>query len=176
MLYQTNWIRKAFTLPFYKKNEAEKQAKFKPGKNNFTEIKDQSSLKPFVNSDGVTFVQWSDYAFALPTAFVPLIKQMFSHLRVIKLGTECGEITRKGLQPNEALALSPSLINDTIQQFDLTKEQALMYLKGETFPLEGKQGYGIMQFEGTNLGWIKHLGNRFNNLYPKDWRIRMRIN
>lgn len=165
-----------FYIAVLQKTEAEKQAKFKPGKNSFTEIKDQSSLKPFVNSDAVTFVQWSDYAFALPTAVVPLIKQLFSHLRVIKLGTECGELTRKGLQPNEALALSPSLINDTIQRFELTKEQALMYLKGETFPLEGKQGYGIMQFEGTNLGWIKHLGNRFNNLYPKEWRIRMRIN
>lgn len=165
-----------FYIAVLQKKEADKPAKFKLGKNTFTELKDLSSLLPFVSPNDTSFVQWSDYAFALPSPFVPLIKQLFSQLRVIKLGTECGELTRKGLQPNEALALNPELLNPSIQRFDLTKEQALMYLKGETFPLQGKQGYGIMQFEGTNLGWIKHLGNRFNNLYPKEWRIRMRIN
>lgn len=165
-----------FYIAVLQKKGDEKQAKLKLGKNNFTELKDVSSLQHFVKNDAVTFVQWSEYAFALPTQFVPKIKQLFSHLRVIKLGTECGELTRKGLLPNEALVFDDQLIQTSTQRFALSKEQALMYLKGETFPLEGKQGYGIMQFEGTNLGWIKHLGNRFNNLYPKEWRIRMRIN
>ncbi|MBM3453438.1 MAG: hypothetical protein FJX84_09915, partial [Bacteroidetes bacterium] len=30
-------------------------------------------------------------------------------------------------------------------------------------------------YKGQGLGWINHLGNRFNNLYTKEWRIRMRI-
>ncbi|QLH34488.1 MAG: hypothetical protein HWD62_05535 [Cyclobacteriaceae bacterium] len=23
------------------------------------------------------------------------------------------------------------------------------------------------------MGWVNHLGNRTNNLYPSNWRIRM---
>ncbi|MBO5818715.1 MAG: hypothetical protein J6R21_03345, partial [Bacteroidales bacterium] len=34
------------------------------------------------------------------------------------------------------------------------------------------RGYAILQYEGQNLGWIKNLGNRANNLYPNEWRIR----
>jgi hypothetical protein len=25
------------------------------------------------------------------------------------------------------------------------------------------------------LGWVKNIGNRCNNLYPNNWRIRMEI-
>jgi NOL1/NOP2/fmu family ribosome biogenesis protein len=57
----------------------------------------------------------------------------------------------------------------------VTKNQALHYLKGETFSLEGEKGYTLISYENQILGFIKHLGNRFNNLYPKEWRIRMKI-
>ena len=46
---------------------------------------------------------------------------------------------------------------------------------GDTFSLLGNQGFQLMTFQNESLGWIKHLGNRFNNLYPKEWRIRMNI-
>jgi NOL1/NOP2/fmu family ribosome biogenesis protein len=67
------------------------------------------------------------------------------------------------------------LQSEQLSKVELTKEQALLYLKGETFHLEVNVGYHLMCFEHTVLGWIKHLGNRFNNLYPKENRIRMRI-
>ena len=62
-----------------------------------------------------------------------------------------------------------------LQKIELSKEQALHYLKGETFDLKGERGYNLVTYQNIPLGWIKHLGNRFNNLYPKEWRIRMRI-
>ena len=33
------------------------------------------------------------------------------------------------------------------------------------------RGWAIVQYEGMNLGWIKLLGNRTNNYYPREWRI-----
>jgi NOL1/NOP2/fmu family ribosome biogenesis protein len=32
----------------------------------------------------------------------------------------------------------------------------------------------MVTYEGLPLGWIKNIGNRINNYYPKDWRIRMK--
>jgi len=89
--------------------------------------------------------------------------------------TTIGEITQKGFVPSAELALNPSL-NAMNACINVTEKEALNYLHGDTFKLEGTSGYQLVCFEQTPLGWIKHLGNRFNNLYPKEWRIRMDVN
>ena len=30
----------------------------------------------------------------------------------------------------------------------------------------------LVTCDGLPLGWCNHLGNRINNLYPQEWRIR----
>ncbi len=144
-------------------------------KSSLTRIKAENWMNDWVSTDESEFVQWNNYLFAVPSGKLELIENLHSKLRIIKLGTELGEISRKGLIPNEALALSVGLLSNQFPDIALSKDEALHYLKGETFTLSGKQGFNTVSFEGTKLGWIKHLGNRFNNLYPKEWRIRMRV-
>jgi hypothetical protein len=31
----------------------------------------------------------------------------------------------------------------------------------------------MFTYLGHPLGWAKNIGSRFNNSYPKEWRIRM---
>ena len=100
---------------------------------------------------------------------------MKENLKIIHFGTEIGEISRKGFIPHELLPFS-ILINNQLPKIELNKQQALQYLKGETFSLIGEKGYCLITHKNQVLGFIKHLGNRFNNLYPKEWRIRMKIN
>lgn len=138
-------------------------------------VKDEKELKAFAQLDEKNVVQWNDFVFAIPADFTETIFFLHHHLRVIKLGTELGELTRKGLIPHEALALDPSTRSEQLPTIALTQEQALAYLHGDTFPLEGKHGFAMVTFHNEPLGWIKHLGNRFNNLYPKEWRIRMDV-
>jgi len=57
----------------------------------------------------------------------------------------------------------------------VSRQEALEYLHGDTFSLSGTPGFQLIRFENEALGWIKHLGNRFNNLYPKEWRIKMDV-
>lgn len=33
----------------------------------------------------------------------------------------------------------------------------------------------MLTYRGVALGWAKNLGNRCNNLYPSEWRIRMQV-
>ncbi|MNU73470.1 Ribosomal RNA small subunit methyltransferase F [compost metagenome] len=150
------------------KNKAKK-------KSSLTRIKAESWMNEWISTDESEFVQWNNYLFAVPEGKLELIENLHHKLRIIKMGTELGEISRKGLIPNEALALSNGLLSSQIPTIELSKEEALHYLKGETFNLNGTHGFNTVSFEGTKLGWIKHLGNRFNNLYPKEWRIRMRV-
>jgi 16S rRNA C967 or C1407 C5-methylase (RsmB/RsmF family)/NOL1/NOP2/fmu family ribosome biogenesis protein len=144
-------------------------------KSALTRLKRESLYSEWIGDSKADLVQWNNYVFAIPEGTSELVETLHSQLRIIKLGTELGEISRKGLIPHEALVFDPGILSGKIPDISLTREQALHYLKGETFSLEGKQGFNTVSFEGTKLGWIKHLGNRFNNLFPKEWRIRMRI-
>ena len=55
----------------------------------------------------------------------------------------------------------------------LTREQALSYLRTEALMLGGVPlGLVLMTYEGVPLGFAKNVGNRLNNLYPNEWRIR----
>ena len=95
-------------------------------------------------------------------------------LHWMKRGTLIAIEQRKGWQLEIELALNFSLHPD-IPSIELSKQESLQYLHGDTFPLEGKQGYTLLTHEGQRIGIIKHLGKRFNNSHPKEWRIRMNI-
>lgn len=132
-------------------------------------------LKELYQSAENTVVQWKEFLFSVPTDFLEDIYYLYAHMHTIKLGTEIGEVTQKGWNPKEGLALNPRIQNIEIQRLELSLEQALSYLHGDTFSIDAKQGYYLMTYKQEPLGWIKHLGNRFNNLYPKEWRIKMRL-
>jgi len=56
---------------------------------------------------------------------------------------------------------------------ELSKEQALRYLARESIVLDGAPlGVLMVTYGGLPLGYVKNIGNRANNLYPKKWRIR----
>jgi len=140
-----------------------------------TRVKDKTPFQELADLTHCEVLQWNDYTFALPEAFAEEAIFLQHHLRTIKLGTELGETGRKGLIPHEALSLCPQLLQASIPRIPLTLEQALSYLHGDTFAIDGQHGFSLMTYENEPLGWIKHLGNRFNNLYPKEWRIRMKL-
>ena len=50
---------------------------------------------------------------------------------------------------------------------------AISYLRREAMPLDTQQrGIALITYNSTPLGWVKCVGNRANNLYPQEWRIR----
>ena len=57
---------------------------------------------------------------------------------------------------------------------ELTYAQALAYLRHEALVLPPDIPRGIVNvcFMGQPLGLAKNIGNRANNLYPKEWRIK----
>ncbi|MCE3295925.1 MAG: hypothetical protein K0R65_1639 [Crocinitomicaceae bacterium] len=147
-------------------------AKFKAG-NQLKTVRDISFLENYTDTRDKTILEWNNILFSVPQRFTAEIREIHQQLRIQKLGTELGTAIRGELQPDQALALSVDCRYP--QRIELSKDQALHYLKGETFDLEGERGYQLVTYQNVPLGWIKHLGNRFNNLYPKEWRIRMRI-
>jgi NOL1/NOP2/fmu family ribosome biogenesis protein len=88
---------------------------------------------------------------------------------------QLGSPSAKEWIPSHEIALSIDR-NNSLPSFDLSKEQALKFLKKENFETTDlPKGWLLLTYQGLGLGWIKSLGNRFNNYLPKHWRIRMEI-
>ncbi len=94
-------------------------------------------------------------------------------VRIISAGVEIGEVKGKDLIPAHALAMS-SAMSHPFPEVELTKDDALRYLAREAIalPNDTPKGYVTVAYNGYPLGFMKHLGNRSNNLYPQEYRIR----
>ena len=59
-------------------------------------------------------------------------------------------------------------------QAELSYEQAIGYLRKEAVVLDSSvpRGYILLTYKKIPLGFAKNIGNRANNLYPQEWRIR----
>ena len=92
-----------------------------------------------------------------------------------KTGLALGMPAAKEWIPAHDVALSIDRFRN-IPILEVDRERALKYLKKEEFTaLPETKGWQIVTYGGRGLGWIKGLGNRFNNYLPKHWRIRMDI-
>jgi len=117
-------------------------------------------------------VRQNNLAYLRSAALGHALSQLKTPLRIMKSGITVAESTAKGWVPQHDL----SMTTHRIPAIDCSKQEALMYLRGETFPIPPyPAGYYVLRYQGFNLGFIKHLGQRFNNLYPKTWRIRMHL-
>lgn len=95
-------------------------------------------------------------------------------LRVLSDGNPQPTIKGKDAIPSHAEALLTSLDPNKYNKVELSKEQALNYLRREAIvlPPDTPKGFVIVCFDEHPLGFVKNLGNRANNLYPQEWRIR----
>ncbi len=116
-----------------------------------------------------------DDLMAYPHGLVPLLSQLRSlKIPIVTAGIPVATIKGKSIIPQTALALSTSFNADSFDCIELNDEQCLSYLKREALSFENHYsvGYKVVHHGGIPLGFIKYLGNRSNNLYPTEWRIR----
>lgn len=92
----------------------------------------------------------------------------------LEVGTVIGEPKGKQLIPSAEWALQLAC-NKSFPHLEVDRDTALAFLRKATPPLPGlPRGWAVIRHQGLNLGWVKGLGNRYNNYYPKQWRIRMK--
>lgn len=109
-----------------------------------------------------------------------LPKSVRSHLNAVKLfhvlsdGIPQPETKGKEKIPSAAQALSIATPQNAYPRVELPLEQAQKYLHRESFvlPAQTPRGFVCVTYRGQALGFMKNLGDRANNLYPKNWAIR----
>ena len=111
---------------------------------------------------------------AFPLSYQTDLALLTARLNVIHAGIPLCTFKGKDTIPAPALALSTALNRDAFPSIDTDLTTAIAYLKREAIPTgsDMPRGYLLVTHRHIPLGWVKNIGNRANNLYPPEWRIR----
>jgi NOL1/NOP2/fmu family ribosome biogenesis protein len=122
-----------------------------------------------------TFIIRNESIQFLPKSKTPEIDLLVKNLRVIVAGTYAAAVKHNKLIPEHPLALSTEINTDHFNIIPVSIEEALQFLRKDAISFQGTQkGFALVMYEGVPIGWVNVLDNRLNNLYPSEWRIRMR--
>lgn len=134
----------------------------------------KTDLSWLARPDAFEAVSRRDEFAAIPKAWKPVYDVAERHLRVLSAGVGLGEVKGRDIIPSQALALSVALNRPAFSSVELGYAQAICYLRKEPVPLpaDTPRGYVLMTYRGVPLGFEKNIGNRANNLYPAEWRIK----
>ncbi|MDR1523805.1 MAG: rRNA cytosine-C5-methyltransferase [Tannerella sp.] len=121
--------------------------------------------------------QTAGYIYALPGIHKNTCALLAGTLNIISAGIRLGELKGNDFTPSVSLALSTEINPEAFFSVELSYENALKYLQKEAIVLPGNtpKGYILVTYGKTPLGFVKNIGNRANNLYPPEWRIRKKI-
>jgi NOL1/NOP2/fmu family ribosome biogenesis protein len=114
-----------------------------------------------------------DSYFWVNDSFQTTFEYLTRFLNIKYFGIELGKFNKNQFIPNHEWAVS--IFNkEGFEKFEMDKDLAISYLKKNDIIPDGlPEGWVLATYSGIPLGWLKNLGNRVNNYYPKDWRIRM---
>ncbi|MEB2779046.1 methyltransferase RsmF C-terminal domain-like protein [Algoriphagus persicinus] len=95
------------------------------------------------------------------------------HLSLKYFGVELGKKQKNDWIPNHEWAVSV-LPKNNFPTHALSEKRAIEFLRKNNFEIDDLPiGWVLITYKNLPLGWIKNLGHRVNNYYPKEWRIRM---
>lgn len=164
-----------FFIAVLQKKESQVATRLKASKNIFSKpLKVTAAYHDWLKDQLQLFLQFKDYLLAFPESLKSEIEFISSQLKIVSAGTTVGTIKHDKLIPDHALAMSIHLEKTKFPIINVSKEQALFYLRKEVFWKDGlAKGFSLIEYEEITLGFVNVLDNRMNNLYPAEWRIRM---
>lgn len=127
-------------------------------------------------AEGYEFFIKNESVYALPSALKDDMWQAGQDLYALVPGIEVAVMKGRDWVPAHALAMSAALNRDAFCSVEVTRQQALAYLHCDAVRLDdAPRGIVLLTYKNIPLGFAKNIGNRANNMYPQEWRIRNSI-
>lgn len=118
----------------------------------------------------------SEMVIAVPENLWNDISLLEGSLHLLASGCAAGTFKGKDFVPDADLALSMAIAEGAYPVAEVDRDTALAFLHRDAVRLpEAQKGFVLIRYEGVNLGFVKNIGNRCNNLHPQSRRIRMNI-
>ena len=119
----------------------------------------------------MSFRYVGDVVYGYNSAVMEDVTQLSESLSVVYSGVAMGQIFKGTLKPEHSLALFVGRNRDVVTEVELSLEDAQNYLRRQD--IDAKQfseGVNVVTYKGVAIGFIKRIGARCNNMYPKDLR------
>jgi len=130
-------------------------------------------LKP---DGGYGFFIKNESVYALPMEQADDMWQAGQELYPLVPGVEVAMLKGRDWVPAHALAMNSALNRDAFRCVEVTRQQALAYLHCDALRFDDvPRGIVLLTYQNIPLGFAKNIGNRANNMYPQEWRIRNSI-
>lgn len=126
----------------------------------------------FSFSDERLIIEYKDNIYSCPKNWFDEIKKLNTILYFTYFPTRIGKLKANKIIPHQAYLLSIHS-NPNFECIEIENENILKYFATQTFAINNQnKAVQIFQFNNNNIGFINNIGNRFNNLYPIEWRIK----
>lgn len=165
-----------FFISVLRKTDIETAYRFqKKTKNIPMKVPDSLSfVRNWIERDNSDFQMVRDTIVSFPSHWKSELAALRDSLKIVGFGLPLAEIKGKNTVPAHELAISPILNKNSFEYCELDLAEALRYLRKDEIKTGSESaGWQIVRFRQIPLGFIKNLGNRINNYFPKEWRIRM---
>ena len=103
-----------------------------------------------------------------------LVAEANKKLKVMAHGVKQGTTKGKKIIPDHSLALSVNSDRSAFADVEIDYDTAIKYLRHEAImlPANAPKGIVTLVYRSHAIGFANNLGNRANNLYPQEWRIK----
>ncbi len=131
-------------------------------------------LQDWIKAQDHVYIKDGDNIFAMHECHVQDMVLLKAKIKLVRKGTLVGALIGKQLLPDHDLALS--IYNVYTQRTAISNEDAILYMQKNNFELATSyMGWLLLTVNGLGIGWVKNLGNRFNNYFPKNMRVRKAV-
>lgn len=137
--------------------------------------KDKGTISlPLKDSERFEAIEKNDRIIAIPKSWTHIYNAATKKLNVIHAGITIGTRKAGKIIPDQSLALSVCLDRSKYCCVEVSYTEALAYLRKEaiTLPPDVPKGIVLLTYRNVPLGFGKNIGNRMNNLYPQEWKIK----
>lgn len=119
-----------------------------------------------------TFMMVGEDIYAYNSAVADAVVTLSENLSVVYSGVAMGRIFKNRLKPEHPLALYVGLNRGAVPMVNVSLDDALDYLRrNDIAASQFEEGINIVGYKDMPIGFVKRIGVRCNNMYPKDLRI-----
>lgn len=165
-----------FLAVFQKGGQEEGQKKSGKTRKTEREVSLPTGFQDWINPNiPVSFYERKAVYYGMAPRLMEYVAKWMPLLNVRKAGTRIGEEAQGKIIPDHDFALSVLIAKDAIRTLEVTQTIALQFLRRQEVAgwQNLEKGWVLITYNQLPIGWIKCLGNRYNNYYPTQWRIRM---
>jgi 16S rRNA C967 or C1407 C5-methylase (RsmB/RsmF family)/NOL1/NOP2/fmu family ribosome biogenesis protein len=144
----------------------------KSNTSNIKKVKTVEEYSKFLNND-TEFYSFKNEILAIQSHVFEFYSNGLSKLRIHSIGQMVGTQKDKLFLPSEQLSFYQNINLSSFYFEELEHELAIQYLNRQALPIKSNnKGYVLLRFKGMVIGLGKYAGNRINNLFPNEWKLR----